>query len=120
MLIFGQQALHLGTNAVLSPRNDSYLAIFHGLPSAGQKRYFNFVYEFEAKRPWRVMAVARDPLELPLGTVGHGFVFTSSLMRVGDDYVVGYNVNDRSAAYAVLNATALMSSLAAVSRPAMP
>jgi hypothetical protein len=96
------------------------VGIFHGLASTGPKRYYNFVYEFEAVRPWRIMQVARRPLDLPLGSVGRGFIFTSSLLRVGDGFLVGYNVNDRSAALARLNATTFLNSLAPVPRHSLP
>ena len=96
------------------------VAVFHGLASSGPKRYYNFVYEFEAERPWRITQVATKPLELPFGSVGHGFIFTSSLTRLGEDFLVGYNVNDRSAALARLNASTFLASLAPVPRPLLP
>lgn len=109
-----KQDLHLGTNAVLSPSKTTYIAIFHGI-TIKQKRYHNYVYEFAAQPPWRILRVSAKPLELPLGKiVRRGFVFSSSLTRVGDKYVVGYTVNDVSAIFKVFTEAELLADMVEV------
>lgn len=104
------QKFHLGSNAVLSPNNDSYLAICH-TSSKGIKRYQNHVYEFGLERPWPLLRFAPTPLELPLGSVKRGFVFVGSLARVDGLYLVGYTANDLNAMFMVFSGADLMRGL---------
>eukprot|EP00051_Salpingoeca_urceolata_P005104 m.70332 g.70332 ORF g.70332 m.70332 type:complete len:440 (+) comp14060_c0_seq3:86-1405(+) len=106
------KSIHLGTNVVWLPDGRG-LGLLHGLP-LGQKRYLNFAYTVAPTSPWKIQAIATDPLDLPLGTVGHGFAFTSSLAWIDGKLVVGYNVNDRSASFAVVDWKALVASLRTV------
>lgn len=68
-------------------------------------RYLNFPYIIRGAAPWDIVDVWAKPMELPLGTVGHGFVFTSSILlsaiEGGEEDVVtiSYNVNDRASMF---------------------
>ena len=65
----------------------------------GQRRYLNIPYLLRGEAPWDIIDVWHKPLELPLGSVGHGFMFTSSLLLHGSDVIVSYNVNDRNSMF---------------------
>lgn len=94
----------MGTNAVPSPcRPRAFLAILHGLSTGGPKRYANFWYEFQAEPPWNLTAMADAPMDLPMGTIRSGFIFTSSLTIVSQGLAVGYTVNDRTASFDVIS-----------------
>ena len=60
------------------------LGVMHVIPAGPKRQYVNLVYVFEGSLPHRILAVAEEPLKLPLGSVGHGFVFTSSLFRLDE------------------------------------
>lgn len=63
-------------------------------------RYLNFPYIVRGESPWDIVNVWTKPLDLSLGSVGHGFVFTSSILLDADGLVtVCYNVNDRSSMF---------------------
>lgn len=96
---WGLGALHLGTNAIELP-NGRCAAIFHGITATRPLEYYNFVYTFESAPPYAILAVASEPLLLPLGDVGTGFTFSSSLSWVDGRVVVGYTVKDRTASIA--------------------
>ena len=96
----------MGTNTIRLD-DGRHLGLLHALPG-GQKRYFNLVYVLEATLPHRIVAVGRRALELPYGHVNHGFVYTSSLLRMADRVIVGYNVNDRTASLAVVPLQSLL------------
>ena len=112
-LIVPPQALHLGTNAIKLP-NNRYAAILHGITASSSRTYLNFMYVFEGRHPWRIVGVGADPLQLPLGSVGSGFAFTTNLAWLGDKIVVSYCVKDRTSSFFVANATTLLSNIQAV------
>ena len=106
LLLFGlagsalTQAVHLGTNAVHLKDRAVYLAVLHLKPTAGRREYINLPYLFEDKPPFRILRVARHPLQLSRGTRQQGFVFASSLALIDEDcLVVGYTVNDRTSSF---------------------
>ena len=107
------QALHLGTNAIRLP-NGQYMAIFHGLSALSAREYLNFVYIFEGQSPWGITAVRSEPLELPLGTVGSGFAFTTNLAWLDGKVVVSYCVKDRTSSFFVTSMRDLAKDLRAV------
>jgi len=108
------RALHLGTNAIKLRSSNKYAAILHGILASSSRTYLNFVYVFEAAPPWQIVGVGAEPLQLPLGSVGSGFAFTTNLAWVGDKIVVSYCVKDRTSSFFIANATTLLSNLQAV------
>ncbi len=104
--------VHLGTNAVLAPGNETYISIFH---AAGFFRYRSFVYEFSARPPFHVLGIRFDPLELLLPRPIKGFCFTSTLFKEHDDsYILGYSLGDQAAVLARLTYAQLRGNMVAV------
>jgi hypothetical protein len=90
------QAWHLGTNYVRI-RGRGYLALMHGLHRTPLRRYLNLPYLIAPTAPYQVVAVGRAGLELSLGSVPKGFVFTSALHLLSENQLlIAYNVNDRA------------------------
>jgi len=118
----GSTTLHLTTNAVLSPRNNSYLAIFHVLKSrlCFTLNYMAFVYEFALESPYQITAVARKPLTLPLcsdldNTNNCGFIYTHSLIRFNTThYIIGYGCNDAAGQFFIISAYELLITVAPI------
>eukprot|EP00050_Salpingoeca_kvevrii_P002413 m.193199 g.193199 ORF g.193199 m.193199 type:complete len:159 (+) comp10603_c2_seq15:1157-1633(+) len=108
LFLFPFQHLHLGTNAVQLP-DGRFAAVLHALPLGGPKRYLNFAYLFSGKIPFTISHIASRPFDLPLNSVGHGFVFTSSLTLVGSHLVLAYNVNDRTSNFVSLSLNEFLS-----------
>lgn len=100
------KALHLGTNTIRLD-DGRFLGLLHALP-AGQKRYYNIVYVLQSSLPHRIEAVGKTALMLQYGQMNHGFIYTSSLLRVGTSVIIGYNVNDRTASLAVVPLESLL------------
>ena len=69
------------------------------------------VYVFDVAPPYRIIGVADAPLDLPLGSVGSGMVFTSNLAWAGDKIVIGYGIKDRTASFHVTDAKTLLASV---------
>jgi hypothetical protein len=104
------RALHLGTNAVKLP-NGKFAAIFHGLVNGVAREYLNFVYVFEGRTPWRILGVASKPLELPLGTIGSGFAWTSHLAWLDGKFAISYCVKDRTSSFFIVAVKTLLADL---------
>lgn len=88
------EAIHLGTNSILLD-NSTFMGILH-VVLPGQRRYHNLIYLFDATPPYSIYKIVKTPLQLPLHTITHGFMYTSSLAVVNNSIVIGYNVNDRT------------------------
>lgn len=101
---------------MLAPGNASYLAICHASTSIGLKRYYNHVYEFAAAAPWPILRIDPQPLELPLGSIRNGFVFVSSLTRIGNNFIVGFTANDLNAQFLVFSSQELTKGLRPLSQ----
>lgn len=106
--IHNLKALHLGTNGILLPQKRWHIGIFHGVTDTAARTYLNFVYVFDVAPPYRIIGVADAPLDLPLGSVGSGMVFTTNLAWAGDKIVIGYGVKDRTASFHVTDAKTLL------------
>eukprot|EP00045_Choanoeca_perplexa_P003323 m.29890 g.29890 ORF g.29890 m.29890 type:complete len:189 (+) comp11982_c0_seq2:737-1303(+) len=106
-------SFHLGTNTIRLD-DGRLLGLLHAV-QRGKKHYTSLVYVLQAALPHRILAIGRRPLQLPLGQVDHGFVYTSSLFRAGNDVIVGYNVRDRTASLKVVPLKMLLDDLEVVS-----
>jgi len=120
----------LGTNAILSPTGDSYIAVLHGVRGTQFRTalYWNFVYVFKTEPPYSIIAVASQTLKVPPCPSYNNpnkfdFTYVNSLARLNaSHYVVGYGCSNVSGRLALLAASELMEgvergSLSSFSRP---
>ena len=97
---------HLGTNAVRLS-DEHYGAIFHVMTPGGKhsRKYHQIPYMFQARYPWSIVAVSRDPLKLPrsVGVPFH-YHFASGLAFVDGKLVVSYGCDDERSKFFITSA----------------
>ena len=81
--------------------NDEYYgALFHGIRDQHRDQYVNIAYMIQARPPFAITKVAREPYHLPIpehmSDCFHHVAFSCSMAFVDGLLVIGYSVCDQA------------------------